>query len=208
MTAGMPVVLEQFCRRCGWDEEIFWEDGRPTGAICDCCGSESGIGDMGARPGTWDGVKGLHDVRGWWIGHGARWTSPGSRPPDWDLLRQLRNIPEPWRTPPPPADDRERRAAGRAASASLGTETACRICGLSGPVFWRDGEPTGTVCPCCGGESGLDDLGHPGARETMRTIRARRGHWAGLGAPWADPAARPADWDVLVQLGALPPVWR
>lgn len=204
----MGADAEDFCRMCGYDEERFWEDGVPTGAICDCCGSESGMGDFGAEPGEWDGVCGLHDFRGWWVGHGAQWHSPHSRPRDWDFLAQLQKIPPQWRTPNPPPVDRARRIAERASSGSLGTETVCRVCGWSGEVFWRDGVPTETVCPCCGTESGIDDLGSPGVWESLRGIRVRRGHWVANGALWAVPAARPADWDVLEQMGSVPPEWR
>ncbi|MEU6847337.1 hypothetical protein ABZ930_36250 [Streptomyces sp. NPDC046716] len=193
---------------CGWNHATFWEDGWPTSAVCDCCGSESGIGDMGAKSGSWDGVRGLHDFRGWWIGHGAQWWRPHSRPRDWEVLQQVTNIPAPWRTPPPPLVDREQRALERGSYGSLGTETVCRICGLAGPCFWRGGVPTETVCPSCGGESGIDDLARPGDWETLRAIRTRRGYWAGLGAPWTDATVRPAGWNVLEQLGAVPPAWR
>ncbi|MEV0528604.1 hypothetical protein AB0I66_34805 [Streptomyces sp. NPDC050439] len=203
---------EDFCRMCGWDADTFWENGWPTSAICDCCGSESGIGDMGAELGSWDGVRGLHDFRGWWVGHGAQWWCPRSKPRDWDVLQQVMNIPAPWRTPPPPppppSGDRAQRVFERAASSSPGIETVCRICGLAGPSFWRDGVPTETRCPSCGSKSGIDDLGRPGNGETMRAIRTRRGYWVGLGAPWYDLAACPKNWDALEQFGAIPPAWR
>ncbi|MDT0615318.1 hypothetical protein [Streptomyces lancefieldiae] len=201
-------AAEDFCRMCGYDEDRFWEAGWPTNTICDCCGNESGIGDMGATPGVWSGVEGLHAFRGWWLGFGARWERPRQKPRDWDVLRQLENIPPQWRTAAPPPVDRARRIAERASSGSLGTETVCRVCGFSGEVFWRDGIPTETVCPSCGVESGIDDLGTPGDWDTLRGIRARRGYWAALGARWADPTARPVKWDVLVQLARVPDAWR
>ncbi len=176
---------------CGWGGATFWEDGWPTSAICGCCGRGSGIGDVGAEPGSWDGVQGLHDFRGWWIGHGAQWGRPRSKPRDWDVFQQVMNIPAPWRTPPPLPVDRERRVLERAASGSLGTaETVCRICGPAGPSFWRDGVPTEKLRPSCGSESGIDDLGRPGEWETMRAIRTRRGYWVALGAAWTDLARR------------------
>ncbi|MFC8872924.1 hypothetical protein ACFUAC_35645 [Streptomyces sp. NPDC057148] len=199
---------EDFCRMCGFGEYRFWEAGWPTSMICACCGNESGIADMGAESGSWAGLEGLHAFRGEWVGSGARWWNPRMKPRDWDLLEQLQNIPPVWRTPVPPPADLARRVAERPSYGSLGTETECRICGLSGEVFWRDGTPTETVCPSCGSVSGIDDLGTPGVWDALRGIRARRGYWVALGAPWAVPAARPAEWDVLAQLARIPDDWR
>ncbi|MEU4143994.1 FmdB family zinc ribbon protein [Streptomyces parvulus] len=193
---------------CGWDGDRFWEAGWPTSAICDCCGSESGIGDMGAAPGSWSGVEGLHAFRGWWLGAGARWERPRRQPGGWDVLRQLENVPAHWRTPAPPPPDRDRRIAERASHGSLGTEIVCRICGLPGEVRRRAGRPTETICPACGAESGIDDLGRPGDWDALHGIRARRGYWAAVGCPWAVPAARPATWDLMEQLARVPDAWR
>ncbi|MEV5928235.1 hypothetical protein ACPCSG_04530 [Streptomyces cellulosae] len=89
--------------------------------------------------------------------------------------------------------------------------------------FWENGWPTNavcdccgnesgigdtTVCPSCGAESGIDDLGTPGEWDALTGIRTRRGYWAAVGAPWAVPAARPTEWDVLEQLARLPHGWR
>ncbi|MGW8748925.1 hypothetical protein [Streptomyces sp. NPDC055794] len=205
---GSAAEAEDFCRMCGYGEDRFWDAGWPTGAICDCCGNESGIGDMGAKPGSWSGVEGLHAFRGWWLGAGAGWERPRRRPDGWDVLRQLENIPPHWRTPAPPPPDRARRLAERASHGSLGTETVCRICGLPGEVLWRGGRPTETLCPACGAESGIDDLGTPGDWDALHGIRARRGYWAAVGAPWAVPAARPATWDLREQLARVPAAWR
>ncbi|MFI1014800.1 hypothetical protein [Streptomyces sp. NPDC020965] len=88
---------EDICRICGYsDGALFWENGWPTAGICDCCGTESGIGDMGT-PGTWEGLSGIRDYRGYWVGHGAVWNSPSLKPKGWDLLTQIANIPERWR---------------------------------------------------------------------------------------------------------------
>lgn len=87
---------EDFCRICGYDEERFWEHGVPTSAICPCCGTESGIEDMG-DPGDWEGLRGIRNFRGYWVGNGAQWDTPTERPKDWDLLKQLANIPPEWR---------------------------------------------------------------------------------------------------------------
>jgi hypothetical protein len=80
---------ESVCRVCGYDEELFWEHGWPTNAICPCCGNESDIKDLS--------LMGIRDYRGEWIGHGAKWNSPPDKPKDWDLLKQIANIPPEWR---------------------------------------------------------------------------------------------------------------
>ncbi|MFF7097503.1 hypothetical protein ACFY9A_34705 [Streptomyces rubradiris] len=201
-------AIEDFCRICGFDEDRFWEDGWPTAAICDSCGNESGIADFGAEPGSWWGVRGPHQSRGLWLGTGAQWYAPWNKPRAWDLLGQVENIPPKWRTPAPSPIDRARQIGSRSDHASLGTETVCRICGFQGPAFWSDGEPTETVCPCCGTESGIGDLGTPGGHWKLRWIHTRRGYWVGIGAPWAVPEARPAQWDILEQLSGLPAAWR
>ncbi|MFG2347863.1 hypothetical protein [Streptomyces phaeochromogenes] len=38
--------------------------------------------------------SGTREYRGYWTGQGDEWSSRGARPKDWDLLKQLRNIPE------------------------------------------------------------------------------------------------------------------
>ena len=43
------------------------------------------------------GVMGIRDYRGYWVGHGAQWNSPPLKPKDWDLLKQMANIPPEWR---------------------------------------------------------------------------------------------------------------
>lgn len=79
---------------------------------------------------------------------------------------------------------------------------------VAGGVRWRAGRPTETLCPACGAESGIDDLGRPGDWDALHGIRARRGYWAAVGCPWAVPAARPATWDLIEQLARLPDAWR
>ncbi|MET9497603.1 hypothetical protein [Streptomyces sp. NPDC006552] len=207
--APFAVAAEDFCRMCGFDQDRFWEDGSPTYAICDCCGSESGIGDLGAVPGSWEGVRGLHDFRGWWVGQGAEWSTPSQRPADWDLLRQMRNIPSEWRSPSPPTVDRAQRAALQESCGALdGEESICRVCGFLGEIFWSNGEPTGVTCPCCGSESGVDDLGRPGDWNSMTLIRTSRGYWIANGAQWVNPELRPAGWTVLRQISEIPVDWR
>ncbi|MGW9382010.1 hypothetical protein ACWHAO_28990 [Streptomyces albidoflavus] len=86
----MENTVETACRICGLDDgESLHEDGFPRYVICECCYNESGIGD--------DTVTQVRQLRGYWVGHGAQWHKPQSRPADWDLLGQLANIPPEWR---------------------------------------------------------------------------------------------------------------
>ncbi|SNX88703.1 hypothetical protein SAMN06272735_9197 [Streptomyces sp. TLI_55] len=82
-------------------------------------------------------------------------------------------------------------------------ETVCRICGLDvGEVrFDGDGLSVFVVCACCGCESGVED-------GTAAAVRRHRESWIGDGAPWFEPKARPADWDLELQLSNIPPEWR
>ncbi|GGZ41423.1 hypothetical protein [Streptomyces poonensis] len=82
---------ETACRVCGVDDgEILWgAHGFPLYVICDCCGTESGIGD--------DNLTQVRELRGYWVGRGAPWAESHRRPKNWDLLRQIQNIPEEWR---------------------------------------------------------------------------------------------------------------
>ncbi|ALM36766.1 hypothetical protein P405_15815 [Streptomyces sp. FR-008] len=87
---SMENTVETACRICGLDDgESLYEDGFPRYVICECCYNESGIGD--------DTVTQVRELRGYWVGHGAQWHKPQSRPADWDLLSQLANIPPEWR---------------------------------------------------------------------------------------------------------------
>lgn len=44
---------------------------------------------------------GLRNYRGYWVGHGASWSSPSAerkhKHQGWDLLKQMQNIPPQWR---------------------------------------------------------------------------------------------------------------
>lgn len=81
---------ESVCRVCGYDDGApFWEGGWPTSDICPCCGNESDISDLS--------VSGIRSYRGYWVGNGAKWQSPGLKPKGWDLAEQLKNIPIEWR---------------------------------------------------------------------------------------------------------------
>ncbi|MGI5170391.1 hypothetical protein ACQEU3_39180 [Spirillospora sp. CA-253888] len=87
MTGEEPT--EEICRVCGLDDQVFWEDGWPTNAICSCCGTESDVDQNHA-----DSVRHL---RGYWLGAGAVWRSPSQKPKDWNILEQVANIPPRWR---------------------------------------------------------------------------------------------------------------
>jgi hypothetical protein len=83
---------ETVCRVCGYDDgaEPFWEAGWPNeGAICPCCDNEPSMNDVS--------VMALRELRGYWLGLGAPWRSPGSRPQNWDILEQVKHIPAEWR---------------------------------------------------------------------------------------------------------------
>ncbi len=84
---------ETVCQVCGYDEEVFWEDGWPTNSICPCCGNESDVGDAS--------VVSVRQYRGYWLGHGARWNNTLEerihKERGWDLLKQMANVPPEWR---------------------------------------------------------------------------------------------------------------
>ncbi|CAM5564065.1 hypothetical protein [Streptomyces canus] len=83
------------------------------------------------------------------------------------------------------------------------SETVCRVCGRDdGSLLWdRHGVPQYVICDCCGIESGLGD-------DHLSKVRETRGYWVAQGAPWDVPKNRPAGWDVLDQLSAIPAGWR
>lgn len=76
----------------------------------------------------------------------------------------------------------------------------CLVCGwdqLSEEPYDRDGNPSYEICPCCGFEFGFDD----GSNQV--TFAEYRKKWLEKGAPWFDPDARPAHWNLQEQLGNL-----
>ncbi|WP_218122303.1 hypothetical protein [Blastococcus aurantiacus] len=86
----------------------------------------------------------------------------------------------------------------------IGTrETFCRVCGYDDHPDERfsDGVPQYLICPCCGSESGIDDVTHDLVRRSRET-------WVDRGRTWQAPEERPADWDPGVALAALPARWR
>ncbi|WP_328494566.1 hypothetical protein OHS59_18825 [Streptomyces sp. NBC_00414] len=88
----MKVPMETVCRVCGLDDGVtpLWNEyGVPQYVICACCATESGIGD--------DNLPQVREIRGYWVARGAEWDDPRLKPKDWDLLKQLANIPPEWR---------------------------------------------------------------------------------------------------------------
>jgi hypothetical protein len=87
----------------------------------------------------------------------------------------------------------------------LGTEESfCRVCGFDDELEserYFVGEPQYIVCPCCGSESGVDDL-------TPEMVRQARRSWDERGRAWREPEERPATWDPDAALAALPAKWR
>ncbi|AZK97327.1 MULTISPECIES: hypothetical protein [Streptomyces] len=88
-------------------------------------------------------------------------------------------------------------------------EEHCRVCGWTdGGLIWVDGYGTHDVCPCCGCEAGLTDMGWPGDGRALESVRSYRGYWVGHGAVWDRPYRRPRGWDLVEQLASIPPHWR
>ncbi|MFG2310525.1 hypothetical protein ACGFS9_17900 [Streptomyces sp. NPDC048566] len=87
----MEDRLETVCRTCGLDvdEVRFDASGLPLFVLCECCGGESGCDD-----GSLDAVRRYRES---WVADGAPWFEPAARPSDWQLSRQLANIPARWR---------------------------------------------------------------------------------------------------------------
>ncbi|MDN8573873.1 hypothetical protein QZK41_05835 [Acinetobacter baumannii] len=81
--------IESFaCRVCGLiqDEEPWGENREnPNFAICGCCGTEFGYEDC-----TRESVKAN---RKRWLVAGANWWALKEKPQDWDIEKQLQNIP-------------------------------------------------------------------------------------------------------------------
>lgn len=96
------------------------------------------------------------------------------------------------------------QAALSAPAATNGShvETVCRVCGFDdGDERWTG--PDGAqyvICPCCGAESGVDDV-------LVRWVRRYRLRWIRAGRPWWSGDA-PASWDPDHQLRLVPPEWR
>jgi hypothetical protein len=81
-------------------------------------------------------------------------------------------------------------------------ENICRVCGLDeGEDRWTG--PDGAqyiICPCCGAESGVEDI----RLDWVRTYRAR---WINEGCIWRFPEERPEEWQLDRQISQVPAVW-
>lgn len=72
----------------------------------------------------------------------------------------------------------------------MNLDHCCRICGWDlGEDPWAGGDPQYTICACCGGEAGVDDIS---TREARRYLR----NWIREGCQWWELGARPPDWSV------------
>ncbi|MCD9189194.1 MAG: DUF4071 domain-containing protein [Pyrinomonadaceae bacterium] len=77
-----------FCRVCGLlQTQLPWgESGtEPTFDICDCCGVEFGYEDSS--------LYGIRKMREKWIQAGGKWFNEKLKPKNWNLERQIENIP-------------------------------------------------------------------------------------------------------------------
>lgn len=83
-------------------------------------------------------------------------------------------------------------------------ETNCRVCGYfyDYPIWGEDGmTPSYEICPCCGGEVGVDDY-------QIAVVREYRSRWiiekAGV---WFRPREKPKDWDFFAQMKNVSESW-
>lgn len=86
------IKYTQVCRVCGYYDpdylEYFpWgENGCvPSYDICECCGVEFGYED-------WI-LESIRHYRAEWLAGGTKWFVPKSKPEDWNLEEQLKQIP-------------------------------------------------------------------------------------------------------------------
>ncbi len=111
-----------FCRICGNSDCLYWEkfeDGfyGENYFICPCCGGESGVDDvMGGGMAPEDISSEFKDIKDidlqaikeyrkrwmqgdfdWQNGEKAFWFTPKTKPQNWDLEKQMKNIPEEFR---------------------------------------------------------------------------------------------------------------
>ena len=84
-------MVESICRVCGLseDDERWAGTDRPQCVICSCCGAESGVDDLD--------LKSVRAYRTKWIADGSAWFSSEERSADWQLDRQMSELPAAWR---------------------------------------------------------------------------------------------------------------
>ncbi|NDV97307.1 hypothetical protein D0T84_20740 [Dysgonomonas sp. 521] len=81
-------MKEHHCRVCGlYIEDKPWgENGRcPTYEICSCCGVEFGNEDYT--------IESTKEYRKQWIKKGCQWFNSKKKPENWNLEKQMLNIP-------------------------------------------------------------------------------------------------------------------
>ncbi|MFA6060323.1 MAG: hypothetical protein WC756_19135 [Taibaiella sp.] len=86
------IMVQHNCRVCGlYIEDAPWGiDGQcPTYEYCPCCDVEFGYQDY-----TLESTK---KFRQEWLDNGAKWAMPKIKPENWDLIEQMKNIPEEFR---------------------------------------------------------------------------------------------------------------
>ncbi|MDN5100125.1 hypothetical protein O8C83_04775 [Aliarcobacter butzleri] len=80
---------ENICRVCGLQYDINYvrdEFGEATFNICDCCGVEFGYEDIN--------IKSIIKYRYYWLNElKGKWFIQKNKPKEWDINKQLENIP-------------------------------------------------------------------------------------------------------------------
>lgn len=85
-------MITHNCRVCGlyYEDKPYGEDGEcPTHEICMCCNVEFGYEDYT--------LESTLKFRKKWLEDGTSWRFKKTKPIDWDLKEQLKNIPESFR---------------------------------------------------------------------------------------------------------------
>lgn len=87
------IVKEWYCRVCGFNQKyIHWDEEKglsPTHEFCKCCDAQFGYNDSNPT------AISIHRKK--WINDGAKWEEPILKPSDWNLKKQLKNIPDKYK---------------------------------------------------------------------------------------------------------------
>lgn len=81
-----------FCSSCGYylGFSPWGEDGNtPDYSICSCCGIEFGNEDYT--------LESLKEYRAHWLINGSKWFDEKMKPVNWDIHKQMANIPFEYR---------------------------------------------------------------------------------------------------------------